>query len=273
MKEGKYRRIQIWLLEKFVLKEQCRAPDGMVGTLVMNEGFVGEEMDTALCFWIIRVELHCRICDYFCDIYFIKDPLNLRSCMKRKMIFLISCVLLVVTLACDITMEGINFSGDPSPEELERTRMAMLMTDVAGTWQSESGSSSADGAAAVETAVPITRAGSAAAQPKDSAETRTYSVQATNYDCICAVDGDVEVSFNFKGDTLEVFHSPGVATEYTKIGENRYSRSFMGFYILDGEEVPEQKQDVITFMDTGYTIERFSGDLNSPCCVHTFTNK
>ncbi len=193
--------------------------------------------------------------------------------MKRKMIFSIGLVLLTVALACDLTTEGVNFSDDPSPEEIERTKMSVLMTDVAETWQAESPSSSVDGAAVVETAVPTAESDTAAAQPQDSAETRAYSVEAVNYDCICSVDGDVEVSFNIKGDTLEFFHSPGVPTEYTKIGENTYSRSFMGYYILDGEEVDEQKQVVITFTDTGYTMEHFSGDLSSPCCVHTFTNK
>ena len=193
--------------------------------------------------------------------------------MKRKVVFVICFVLLAIALACDITREGIIFSDDPSPEEIERTRMSSLMTDVAGTWQAESSSSSVDGAPVAETAAPTARADTAAELPQVSAETRTYSVEATNYDCICAVDGDVEITFNLKGDTLEVFHSPGVPTEYTKIGENTYSRSFMGYYILDGEEVDEQKQAVITFTDTGYTMEHFSGDLSSPCCIHTFTNK
>jgi hypothetical protein len=193
--------------------------------------------------------------------------------MKRKMIFVIGLVLLVIILACDITREGINWSGDPSPEEIERARLATDLANMQETWQAESGSSSMDGGPVAETAVPTTAAASSAAQPSGSTETGVYSVQATNYDCICSVDGDVEVTFNFKGDTLEVFHSPGVPTEYTKTGENTYSRSFMGYYILDGEEVDEQKQTVITFTDTGYTMEHFSGDLSSPCCVHTFTNK
>ena len=191
--------------------------------------------------------------------------------MKRKMIFLMGCVLLVVTMACSIAYEGINFSDDP--EDLDKDRWAWEMTEIAETWQAESGSSSGGAAVVVETAAPTAAAEAAAPPPQDSTETHAYSVEATNYDCICSVDGDVEISFNFKGDTLEVFHSPGVPTEYTKTGENTYSRSFMGYYILDGEEVDEQKQVVITFTDTGYTMEHFSGDLSSPCCIHTFTNK
>jgi hypothetical protein len=193
--------------------------------------------------------------------------------MKRKMIFGIGLVLLVVVLACDITMEGINFSDDPSPEENERARLATDMANMQETWQPESGSSSVDGAPVAETAVPTTAAASSAAEPSGSTQTGVYSVQATNYDCICSVDGDVETTFNFKGDTLELFNSPGVPTVFTKTGENTYIYSFMGYYILDGEEIDEQKHVVITFTDTGYTMQHFSGDLSSPCCVYTFTNK
>jgi hypothetical protein len=193
--------------------------------------------------------------------------------MKRKMIFGIGLVLLALTLACDITMEGINWSGDPSPEEIEKARFATDIANMQETWQAESGSSSVDGGPVAETSVPTTAAASSAAQPSGSTRTGVYSVQATNYDCICSVDGDVETTFNFKGDTLEVFHSPSVSFEYTKTGENTYIYSFMGYYILDGEKVDEQKHVVITFTDTGYTMQHFSGDLSSPCCVYTFTNK
>jgi hypothetical protein len=183
-------------------------------------------------------------------------------------------VLLAVTLACAIEIEGIVLSDDPSPEELERTKMSALMTDVAGTWQAESPSSSADGAPVAETAEPTAESDTATVLPQNSTETKTYSVTATNNGCVCSVDGtDVERTFVFNDSGLEVFYSPGVPTEYIKTGENTYTRSYMGYYILDGVEVPEEKKDVITFTDTGYTDAHFSGDLSSPCCVHTFTKK
>lgn len=147
------------------------------------------------------------------------------------------------------------------------------MTDVAGTWQAESPSSSVDGAPVAETAVPTARVDAAAVLPQDGTETKTYSVQATNYDCICAVDGDVQTTFSFKGDTLEIPDSQGGTAVFTKTGANTYSRSFMGYYILDGKEVDEEKRVVITFTDTGYIMEHYSGDAGSPCCVHTFMNK
>lgn len=198
--------------------------------------------------------------------------------MKRKMMLGMGVVLLAVALACAIEMEGIIFSDDPSPEEVERTKMSALMTDVAGTWQAEPGSSSADGAPVAETAAPTARADAAAALPQDGAETKTYSVQATNYDCICTVSGDVQTTFNFKEDTVEILDNEGGATVFTKTGANTYSRSFMGYYILvdqagNSTEVDEEKRVVITFTDTGYIMEHYSGDAGSPCCVHTFTNK
>ena len=192
--------------------------------------------------------------------------------MKRKMVFLIGCVLLAVTLACDITMEGIIFSDDPTPEEIEKTKFAEFMTE----WENQSADSgsSADGSPVAETAVPTAESDEAVVLPQNDLETRTYSVTATNNGCICSVDGnDVERTFVFNDSGLEVFYSPGVPTEYIKTGENTYTRSYMGYYILDGVEVPEEKKDVITFTDTGYTDAHFSGDMGSPCCVHTFTNK
>lgn len=191
--------------------------------------------------------------------------------MKRKFILLIGCVLLGVTIACGIAYEGINLTDDP--EDRDREKWALEMTEIARTGQAESSSSSVDGPVGVATAAPTAKSGTAVDLPQETTETQAYSVEAANYDCICSVDGDVEVAFNFKGDTLEVFHSPGVPTEYSKTGEKSYSRSYMGYYILDGEKVDEQKQVVITFTDSGYTMEHFSGDMASPCCVHTFTKK
>ena len=193
--------------------------------------------------------------------------------MKRRMILSIGLCLLAVVLACDITMEGIIFSDDPSPEEIERARLATDLAYVQDTWQAESSSSSVDGAPVAETAAPTRAAVSSAAQPSGSTQTGVYSVQATNYDCICSVNGDVQTTYNLNGDTLELLEGSDVTKVFTKTGENTYLYSFMGYYILDGKEVDEQKHVVITLTDTGYTMEHFKGDLSSPCCVYTFTQK
>jgi len=189
--------------------------------------------------------------------------------MKRKNIFVIIFVLLAFTLACTISYEGISDHDDPSIEELIKRDAEIRELEM-----KEMESSSLEGPAVVEEELPTTESDTAVALPQNGMETRTYSVTATNNGCICSVDGnDVEKTFVFNDFGLEVFHSPGVPTEYIKTGENTYTRSYMGYYILDGEEVPEEKKDVITFTNTGYTDEHFSGDLTSPCCVHTFTNK
>jgi len=190
--------------------------------------------------------------------------------MTKKIAFLFSAmIILAITLACSIAYEGINFTDDP--EDLDKDRMRMEMTEMAEQAEMESASSSVPAQKVQDT--PEAAATALPAQVPQNAEPRSYSVQAANYDCICAVDGDVSVTFNFNGDTLEVLDGQGVPTVYDKVGENTYSRSFMGYYILDGEEVDEEKRVVITFTDTGYTMEHFSGDSGSPCCVHTFTNK
>lgn len=105
-------------------------------------------------------------------------------------------------------------------------------------------------------------------------ETNEYSVSATNFDCTCQVDGNVTQAISIRGDQLFL----GVGDDqqvYDKISENKYKRSWMGYYIsvIDGEEtkVDEEKSVVITLTDTGYVMEHFSGSSGSPCCFHTFT--
>ena len=101
-----------------------------------------------------------------------------------------------------------------------------------------------------------------------------YSVSATDFDCTCQVDGNVTQAIRVEGDQLFL---GGVGDEqvYDKISENKYKRSWMGYYIsvVDGEEirVDEEKSTVITLTDTGYVMEHISGTGSSPCCFHTFT--
>ena len=103
---------------------------------------------------------------------------------------------------------------------------------------------------------------------------------AQDFDCICQVDGNVQVEFTFKGDQLEVKNASGGVDVYDKIGENRYRRSWMGYYILvSGEgdqktetQVEEERSVVIILNDNGYVMEHYQGTASSPCCIHTFTN-
>ena len=105
--------------------------------------------------------------------------------------------------------------------------------------------------------------------------TNEYSVSAQDFNCICQVDGNVNVELRVNGDQLEVVDANGGAQVYEKIGENTFKKSWMGYYILmvDGVEtkVDEERSTVITLNDNGYTMEHYQGSESSPCCIHDFT--
>lgn len=173
-----------------------------------------------------------------------------RGNMKnRTVLFAGWLISLLVVLSCSISLDGITFGEDPSDTEKMATQMAI----GAIPYQEENTAVENEPAGIVEPARPIIPSGGNTI-PEDK-KTRAYSVEAANYDCICAVDGDVEVEFNFKGNTLEVANDQGGPTIYEKVGENTYFRSFMGYYILRTEsgdtEIEEEKRVVITFTDTG----------------------
>lgn len=198
--------------------------------------------------------------------------------MDRRMVLLAGWMMIMTTvMACSIAYEGINFTDDP--EDIERQNMAYEMTEIAESLAAEEAVLSAESGSAAETAVPTTAPAASDGLPTVTrTETNTYSVQAVDYDCICSVNGDVQTTFNFKGDTMEILDDEGGATVFTKTGANTYSRTFMGYYILvdqagNSTEVDEEKRTVIIFTDNGYTMEHYKGDSGSPCCVYTFTQK
>lgn len=104
-----------------------------------------------------------------------------------------------------------------------------------------------------------------------------YSVSAQDFNCICLVDGNVNVELRVNGDQLEVINSKGDVKVYDNIGENTFRRSWMGYYILmiDGEEtkIDQEQSVVITLNDNGYSMEHYQGAESSPCCIHTFTEE
>ena len=104
-----------------------------------------------------------------------------------------------------------------------------------------------------------------------------YSVSAQDFNCICQVDGNVNVELRVNGDQLEVIDTNGDVQVYDKIGENTYKRSWMGYYIdmTGGKEtkVDEEKSVVIILTNNGYIMEHYSGTESSPCCIHTFTKE
>lgn len=241
----------------------------------MGDG-VGEKSGRKrICFFRIFNPCKKRIRAYTWRLEFIS--IIRRGMKKRTVILFVDAVLLVMVMACSIAYEGINITDDP--EDLDRQRLAQEMTDMSEPEQGDTEGAAGGAALSAETPAPTSAPAGAGLPPITRTEINTYSVQAANYDCICAVDGDVTTSFTFSADTLEILDADGNPTAvYDKTGENTYSRSFMGYYILVDEsgestEVEEAKRDVIIFNDAGYVMEHYSGDSGSPCCVHTFTNK
>lgn len=190
--------------------------------------------------------------------------------MKKKTVFVPLIVIILVTMACAIGYEGITIGDDPDIEKIE---------DLTATAENAQLSNPDQAVSTPEPAYqPVV--------PQDSeAETETsklkeYSVAATNFDCVCQVDGNVTVEFNFNGDQLEIPNGGGGVDVYEKIDENTYKRSWMGYYILmsgEGEEatetkVEEERSAVIILTDSGYLMEHYQGSSSSPCCFHTFTN-
>jgi hypothetical protein len=106
-----------------------------------------------------------------------------------------------------------------------------------------------------------------------------YSLVATNFDCICQVDGNTTASFKFTDNQLEFTNPGGGVDIYDKITENQYQRTFMGYYILSNGSgaqvtetvVEEEKRTVIILNSGGYIMEHYSGSSSSPCCYHTFS--
>ncbi len=190
---------------------------------------------------------------------------------RKQAAALLLCAAILLSMACTISYEGVSFGSDPEIEHIE---------DITAT---------AEHALPAIPDQPQTQSTPAPTQPPAApqdppAETNTtgpseYSVTATNNDCICQVNGNVTVEFNFKGDQLEVKNTGGAVDVYDKIAENTYKRSWMGYYILtsgEGEnktetKVDEERSAVIIFNDSGYIMQHYQGASSSPCCVHTFT--
>jgi hypothetical protein len=196
--------------------------------------------------------------------------------MKRQLeavsVMAITCLIM---MACSFGYEGVAIGDDP--EDLERDMMrltieAMNMESVpqAAAATSEPKYQPADSQGVDPSTVEAVVAG-----------THEYSVEAANFECTCQVDGNLTVSFSFTGDQVEVTNAGGSGQVYDKTGENSFKRTFMGYYILDsgsGDQVTstvvEEERSVVIILDpTGYRMEHFQGEADSPCCYHTFTKR
>jgi len=195
--------------------------------------------------------------------------------MNKKIAVPILLITLLLTLACGVGLEGISGSDDqkrPDPirEMFEQETLAAMNTE-------ESGSAPADATPESEYH-PIIPSGSN--MEKVVAGSHEYSVNATNFECTCQATDNMTVDFNFTGNQVEITNGGGGATMvYDKIGENKYQKSVMGYYILssgEGDQVTETKVEeenitVITLTSNGYVMESYKGSSSSPCCYYTFT--
>lgn len=194
--------------------------------------------------------------------------------MKKKFVVPIFLVTLFLMLACGIGMEGISIGdaqepSDPIREMFEQETMDAMNAEEAG---------SAPGDATPEPEYQVVNpAGSD--MERTVAGSHEYSVIATNFECTCQATGNMTVDFNFTGDQVEITNGGGGAPMvYDKIGDNKYQRSFMGYYILtsgEGDQVTETKVEeehrtVVILTTNGYVMESYSGSSDSPCCYYTF---
>jgi hypothetical protein len=186
-----------------------------------------------------------------------------------KFRFLIVLSILLLSLACTIGYEGVSISDDPEPSDpiQELIQEQTLAAKFGATEDGESAPTLEPDYRPVEP-----QAGSEA--ERVNAGLHEYAVNATNFDCTCQVDGNVNSTFTFTGNQLDLN-----GEIYDKIDDNRYKRTFMGYYILNSGSgdavtstvVEEEKHLVIILTSTGYVMEHYSGDASSPCCYHTFT--
>lgn len=193
------------------------------------------------------------------------ETYNCTDKVRKHVVIPLLIVVLLSTLACTIYSDGWNFGPDPDLDMIEDQTTTAEYLHRSIPEQS------------VSTQAPTT---SLPKEPSDldaeavNVETNDYSVTATDFDCICQVDGNVTQAIRVEGEQL-FLGGGGNEQVYDKISENKYKRSWMGYYIsvVDGEEirVDEEKSVVITLTDTGYVMEHFSGTSSSPCCFHTFT--
>jgi hypothetical protein len=187
--------------------------------------------------------------------------------IKRGMfrVLIALSVLLLSSLACSIGYEGVVFTDDPEPDNPYQELIQQQTLEATNA-------SSPESTPEPEYRPVEPQAGSEA--ERVNAGTHEYAVNATNFDCICQVDGNVNSTFTFTGNQLDLN-----GEIYDKIDDNRYKRSFMSYYILDSGSgdavtstvVEEEKHVIIILTGSGYVMEHYSGESSSPCCYHTFT--
>jgi len=198
--------------------------------------------------------------------------------MKKFALPILTAVLLSL-LACSIGYEGINWGID---EDVEKIYSLTETASAPGYEPITSGSipvNRVDEPAA--TSEPVTQPGpsSPAVSTGETGDLVEYSVSAVNNDCTCQTNGNMSISLEIQGDKLIRTLSDGSSLEFEKVSQDRYQRTYMGYYInvdkTGGQEVEtrvdEERHDVIILTDTGFIDEHYQGNAASPCCYFTYT--
>ena len=197
--------------------------------------------------------------------------------MKNKFVVPMLLITFFLTLSCSIGLEGISIGDaqepvNPIKEMFEQETLEAMDTEEAGSAPAE-----ATPASDYQPVIP-----SGSNMERVVAGSHEYSVNANNFECTCQATDDMKVDFNFTGNQVEITNGGGGATMvYDKIEDNKYQRSFMGYYILssgEGDQVTETKVEeehrtVIILTSSGYVMESYKGSSSSACCYYTFTVK
>ena len=190
---------------------------------------------------------------------------------NRRIIISFIIGVILVTMACNSNPHfGISTTPDYDPE------IVIIVEDSEPTLE-ESEPAPPDQSFAIQKPDNLAEESQSSEPVTNNDGTSEYSVSAQDFNCICQVNGNVNVELRLNGDQLEIVDSGGGVEVFDKISDNTYKKSWMGFYYLttqDGNttKVDEEKSVVIILNNDGYVMEHYSGSESSPCCIHTFTD-
>ncbi len=184
---------------------------------------------------------------------------------KQILFFLMVSLMILLTLACAISYEGLQISDDPEPVNPISELIAQQTFEANVTGDPEQGSRAPASGEIQATEAPVVSGSSDA--NADLSGDNEYLVTGTDFSCICSGSGEtVTPSLEINGDQLTAF-----GHVFDKISENTYKRSYMGYYILDDTRVDQEQHTVIIIKDNGFIAEYYHGEEGSPCCYHTYT--
>jgi hypothetical protein len=195
--------------------------------------------------------------------------------MKKKFVVSIIIITVFLMLACGVSLEGISIGDAQEPNDPIREMFEQETLDAMDTEGTGSAPADATPEPEYQSVIPP-----GSDMERVIAGSHEYSVNATNFECTCQATDNMTVDFNFTGDQVEITNGGGGATiVYDKISDNKYKRSFMGYYILTSGEgdqatetkVEEEQHVLITLTNNGYVMESYKGASSSPCCYYTFT--